>query len=250
MLFRYLRHCSGNHLFACFNAICHFRKMRNLLKYFKAPSSQSARKAMPYIAIVTMASILFLAIFFHESSEKKEKVEPEKKISSEQSAMPFGAVIEGLKGVDLSELKENDKIRALKLLNIVSCLASDGGMSVARCRRDVPHCVTSQRMADYITHLVGKGLDNEEIMASLYEKAIKENGAKARLDEKRWKIPKMDLPMLGSPESCVQVTLFYDYTSGFSHRAWEEVVGLHHLYPKRVRVVLWPSPRSSLEPKA
>jgi len=164
--------------------------------------------------------------------------------------LPFGAVTDGIKGVDFSGLDANQERLALRLLNIAACLASDGMVSVARCRRDVPHCVTSQRMADFIVHKVKQGEEEEVILSRLYEKAVKEGGAIAVLGEDVADIPDADLPRLGPKDAPVGITFFYDYTSAISRLAWDKLAELRHLYPERVRFMFWPLPRSRMDERA
>ncbi|GEM_PF-3258823 len=220
--------------------------MKEIIERIKHPS---VRKWLIAALIITIVSFTVGGIVGYYRAEKNKK-RNERIEHPSQNPYPFGVVTSGLKGVDLSGLDEEQETRVVNLLNVVLCLASNERMSVARCRRDVPHCVTSQRMADYIVDGVIKGLEDEVILTRLYGKAFKEGGAMANLENEKVYLLHENLPSLGPPDAPVAVTLFYDYTSGFSHQAWEKVIAMYHLYPKRVRVVFWPCPRSRLDPKA
>ena len=220
-----------------------FRKMAETRKKFKRPYGRAIKLSVLGSVVLV---VLLIGLFIRKCGTK----EPQKESETIQKLLPFGAVVEGLKGVDLSGIQPDQKVQVLYLLNVANCLASDGMMSVARCRRDVPSCVTSQRMADFIINGVKEGLADEVILTRLYEKAAREGGARAQLEDKKTLSPRNDLPYMGSADAPVTVTVLYDYTSSFSRHAVDEVMGMFELYPRQVRVVFWPSPRGRLNPVA
>jgi len=216
--------------------------------------SETAKKfKRPYGNVIkpsVLGSVVLVAFLIWPFIAGCGKKAPEKESAVMEKLLPFGAVMEGMKGVDLSGIQPDQKVQVLYLLNVANCLASDGMMSVARCRRDVPSCVTSQRMADFIINGVKEGLADEVILTRLYEKAAREAGARAQLEDKKTLPLRNDLPYLGDADAPVTVTILYDYSSSFSRHALEEVMGMFELYPRQVRVVFWPSPRGRLNPAA
>ncbi len=212
-------------------------------------SAQLRRVKISLIVGAVVIFILAVTVAYHRGRNDVTADKPDAR-ADELEPLPFGAVTSGLKGVDLVGLDEGQRRRALRLLNIATCLASDGMVSVARCRRDTPHCVTSQRMADFIVHKVKEGLEEDVILSRLYEKAVKEGGATALLGKKKIDLPDEDIPALGPKDAPVTITLFYDYTSAVSRMAWDKLTGLQHLYPERVRIRLWPLPRGRVDERA
>lgn len=231
-------------------ALWHFNTMGILSKGSQLIHTKLGRKVL----FALLASIIFSAGFAivmkFDNEDKKTGATAVVEDYPGNDYLPFGSITENLKGVDTSKLDDLKRTHAYKLFNIVLCFASDGGVSVARCRRDAPSCLTSQRAADFILNNIGQGMADEIILARLYEKVFRENGVIAKLDDAKTSIGEMNLPTLGSDKALVTINLFYDYTSTLSRRALEEVDALYRLYPDRVRVVLWPMPRNSLDSKA
>lgn len=184
----------------------------------------------------------FVLGFFTRNCGSRATDAPEN-IRLEPSSPPVGLIKE-MNGVDLSQLSPQQQKTALELLNEIPCLASAGTMSIARCRRDIPDCVTSQRMADFIIDKVIKGYKKEDIIVALYDKALKERRVKTTLREERVNLPVDGLPFLGSPTAPVTVFLYFDYEGAISRKALASAEKLLNFYPDKVKVVYCPMPFS------
>lgn len=216
-----------------------FNLLTDVMK-LKLPSiSAGTRIVFAALALVLLG---FVMGFFIRNCAKKDLESPDT-AKLEPSSPPVGLIKE-INGVDLSQLTPQQQKTALEILNEIPCLASAGTMSIARCRRDVPDCVTSQRMADFIIDRILKGYKKEEVIVALYDKALKERRAKTELKEERVKVPMEGLPFLGSSNASVTVFLYFDYEGAISRKALESAEKLINFYPDKVKVVYCPMPFS------
>lgn len=167
----------------------------------------------------------------------------------EASAPPVGLIKE-MNGVNLFQLTPQQQKIVLEILNEIPCLASAGTMSIARCRRDVPDCIVSQRMADFVIDKAIKGYKKEDIIVALYDKALKERRVKTTLDEGRVELPIEGLPFIGSPNAPVTVFLYFDYEGAISRKALTSAEKLINFYPDKVKVVYCPMPFSRTREEA
>lgn len=176
----------------------------------------------------------------------KDETPAERMARRDAEALPAGFIVSDIPGVDFSGLDDRQRLVALDLMNRIPCLAAAGGMSVARCRRDVPQCVTSQRMADFIIDKVRRGMDRDAIFVAVYDKALDEDSVRPKISGKATNLDVDNLAKTGSGP--VTVVVMYDYTSQISLKAIQSAEELLKLYGDKVKLVYWPFPMENLRP--
>lgn len=206
-----------------------------------------SRSAVLALALMAAMAFGFLMGFCLYRGCGKSLTKTSREIAERDAAsLPAGFIVQDMNGVDLSGLDDKHRLIAIDLLNRVPCLASAGLISVARCRRDAPSCITSQRMADFIIDKVRKGMGEEEILIALYNKALNEDRVRPKLNDNVTNLQLEGLPFVGPKDAPVTVVLLYDYTGPISQKALREADQLMRLFPIAVRVVYWPWPMTKI----
>ena len=205
-----------------------------------------SRRAIWAVSFVVVIGLSFSMGWVVRECESRRPPTAREIVERDAASMPAGFIVDGLHGVDLSGLDDKRRRLALDLMNRIPCLASAGGVSVARCRRDAPGCVTSQRMADFIIDKVRRGMGKDEIIIALYDKALNEDRMRPRLSDNVTGLQLEGLPFSGSKDAVVTVVLMYDYTGPISRKALEKADQLLSIFPKEVKIVYWPWPMTRI----
>lgn len=200
------------------------------------------RSALLAGGLIVLMALSFLMGWAIRGCRGKGPSAPREIAERDAASLPAGFIVRDLNGVDFSGLNDKQRLMALDLMNRVPCLASAGGISVARCRRDAPSCVTSQRMADFIIDKIRKGMRKEEILIALYDKALNEDRVRPKLSENVTDLKLDGLPQMGPNDAPVTVVLLYDYTGPISRKALQSADQLTRMFPKEIRIVYWPWP--------
>ena len=151
-----------------------------------------------------------------------------------------GFYSQGLEGVDLSGLTEEQKGLALKVLNETDCTCGCG-MRVAQCRVDDQNCPRSPVLARAIVDAVRRG-ENEAGVRAAYEAtagATQQRGqaTSTQSAEEIVQIPVEDSPVRGSDAASVTVVEFSDFQCPFCNRAAPIVTKLLAEFEGQVRLV-------------
>ncbi len=151
-----------------------------------------------------------------------------------------GFYSQGLEGVDLSGLTEEQKQLALKVLNETDCTCGCG-MRVAQCRVDDQNCPRSPILARAIVDAVRRG-ENETAVRAAYEATAEATNKSSRTTTTRStreivQIPVEDSPVRGSNTASVTVVEFSDFQCPFCSRAAPIVTKLLAEFKGQVRLV-------------
>ncbi len=151
-----------------------------------------------------------------------------------------GFYSQGLEGVDLSGLTEEQKELALKVLNETDCTCGCG-MRVAQCRVDDKNCPRSPVLARAIVDAVRRG-ENETGVRAAYEATAgatkkSDRTTSTRSAEEIVQIPVEDSPVRGNDAASVTVVEFSDFQCPFCNRAAPIVTKLLAEFEGQVRLV-------------
>jgi protein-disulfide isomerase len=156
---------------------------------------------------------------------------------------------EGLTGVDLTGLTEEQRDLALRVLNESPCDCGCG-MTVAQCRVEDQSCPRSPGLARAIVDAVRRG-GGEQAARDAYGRAAAGGGAARAPDPHavRHDIPVGDSPARGAPDAPITIVEFADFQCPFCARAEPVVAQVLGTYPEQVRVVFKHLPQS-IHPQA
>ncbi len=146
---------------------------------------------------------------------------------------------QGLEGVDLSGLTEEQKGLALKVLNETACTCGCG-MRVAQCRVDDQNCPRSPVLARAIVDAVRRG-ENEAGVRAAYEAVAGATKSRRTTSspsaEEIVQIALQDSPVRGSDAALVTVVEFSDFQCPFCGRAAPIVTKLLAEFEGQVRLI-------------
>jgi len=147
---------------------------------------------------------------------------------------------EGLDGVDLSGLTEEQTKLALKVLNETDCTCGCG-MRVAQCRVEDQNCPRSPVLARAIVDAVRRG-GNEEAVRAAYEATVGASTKSARTAnsdpfESVVQISLEGSPVRGDVEAPVTVVEFSDFQCPFCVRASPIVAKMLVEFEGRIKLV-------------